>query len=343
VAFSHYRTITVDHTLCGASNSTDFPVLVSGTYTYLKTTGNGGEVTNANGYDIGFYSDSGLTTKLDWEVEKYVSTTGEIVAWVRIPTLSHTSDTVIYIADGDSGITTFQGNVNGVWETAAKGVWHMNNGTGNNVLDSTSNTNTGTPVASPADATGQIGQALSFNGSSQEVWMPDSGLPTGDRTMSVWFNTSANEVWWQNSGIIQYGTNSSLADIGNVLVAGNWLNSVTINDGKWHLATLTVAYNGSWPSTWRIYLDGVQVAQSSVCYQDTTLNGTLSIGGGAYGLFNGSIDDVRIYNRALSADEITANYNSTNSPSTFYGVGSDQGGGGVATGFMTTMNGIWGI
>jgi len=97
VAFSHYRTITVDHTLCGASNSTDFPVLVSGTYTYLKTTGNGGEVTNANGYDIGFYSDSGLTTKLDWEVEKYVSTTGEIVAWVRIPTLSHTSDTVIYI------------------------------------------------------------------------------------------------------------------------------------------------------------------------------------------------------------------------------------------------------
>ena len=35
--------------------------------------------------DIGFYADSGGTTKLKWEVEKYDGTTGNLIAWVKIP------------------------------------------------------------------------------------------------------------------------------------------------------------------------------------------------------------------------------------------------------------------
>jgi uncharacterized membrane protein len=375
MAFAHKRAITIDHTKAGASDSSNFPFLFSGTYANLKVTGSGGEVTNSNGYDIGFYSDSGLTTKLDWEVEKYVSTTGEIVAWVRIPTLSHTSDTVIYIADGDSGITTFQGNVNGVWETAAKGVWHMNNGTGNNVLDSTSNTNTGTPVASPADATGQIGQALSFNGSSQYV---DAGTPSslnnlphnGDFTVAGWVKTGVTADTGERMidkreppvggagwyiGMINVSslsisksvdfyidtgaTGARALTVNNLIPSNTWTFIVGIYNHSANTATVYV--NGSLATNNGTYSTTGSVTPP-VDSSYNTLIGSDSAGD-SNAWWNGSLDDVRIYNRALSADEITANYNSTNSPSTFYGVGSDQGGGGVATGFMTTMNGIWGI
>ena len=60
----YYRTLTLDQP---ASDLTDFPVLFSGTYTYLKTIANGGKVNNANGYDIIFYSDISLTTKLKFQ------------------------------------------------------------------------------------------------------------------------------------------------------------------------------------------------------------------------------------------------------------------------------------
>jgi hypothetical protein len=54
--------MTVNHALV-PSTQTNFTVSVSVTDPALKTVANGGHVANANGYDIGFYADSG-TTKL---------------------------------------------------------------------------------------------------------------------------------------------------------------------------------------------------------------------------------------------------------------------------------------
>ena len=62
--------------------------LVSVTDPALKTVANGGHVVNANGYDIGFYADSGGLRNLKWEVEKYNGTTGNLIAWVKIPSVS---------------------------------------------------------------------------------------------------------------------------------------------------------------------------------------------------------------------------------------------------------------
>src|SRR5689334_23170379 len=52
------RTVVIDHTKVPNTDQTNFPLLFSGTYTYLATTGNGGGVTNSNGYDIIFTSDA---------------------------------------------------------------------------------------------------------------------------------------------------------------------------------------------------------------------------------------------------------------------------------------------
>ena len=50
--------MTIDHTKVPSTQS-NFTVLVSVTDPALKTVANGGHVANANGYDIGFYADSG--------------------------------------------------------------------------------------------------------------------------------------------------------------------------------------------------------------------------------------------------------------------------------------------
>jgi hypothetical protein len=87
----------------GTSDLVDFPVLISLTNTSLKTTGNCGYVQNSNGYDI-IFSDVTQTTRLDHEIEKYDSAAGELVAWVRVPTLSATSDTTIYLHYGHGSV-----------------------------------------------------------------------------------------------------------------------------------------------------------------------------------------------------------------------------------------------
>jgi hypothetical protein len=86
--------ITIDHTMVGGTDSTNFPLAVFGTYVDLKTVGNGRSVQNSSGFDIVFTSDAGCTTLMTFENETYSATTGAIAFWVKIPTLSHTSDTV---------------------------------------------------------------------------------------------------------------------------------------------------------------------------------------------------------------------------------------------------------
>ena len=114
------RSLTIDHTKVPSTQS-NFTVLVSLTDPALKTVANGGHVANANGYDIGFYADSGGTTKLKWEVEKYDGTTGNLIAWVKIPSVSSSTDTVFYLMYGDSSINTDQSDPPNTWDSNFKG------------------------------------------------------------------------------------------------------------------------------------------------------------------------------------------------------------------------------
>jgi len=82
---------------------------------------------------------SKLDTQLDHEIEKYDSSTGELIAWVRIPALLETLDEVIYVYYGNNeGGLANQWNIAGVWEGDFKGVWHLNE----DVADEGSNNNT---------------------------------------------------------------------------------------------------------------------------------------------------------------------------------------------------------
>ncbi len=202
------------------------------------------------------------------------------------------------------------------------GYWPFDSVSGTMTPDMSGNKNNGTTVNSPTLVTGKIGQALSFNGSSG---VSVSSFAINTLTISAWIRTTQvvgssgsaqiinrdttggnNSRDWQFRmqgspavpTIILFNTGGTIAGVAA---------STTVNDGKWHLVTAT--WDGS---TIRMYVDG------KVSGNPTSFSGTLNSGSpllfaeasGATGgsNFNGSIDDVRIYNRALSAFDIQQLY-----------------------------------
>lgn len=106
----------------------------------------------STGNDILFTSSSttwGTGTendKLAHEIEKYTTSTGELQAWVRVPSLSSTVDTVIYMYYGNATATNQQ-NKTAVWDGSAKMVQHLKedpSGSAPQMIDSTANANNGT-------------------------------------------------------------------------------------------------------------------------------------------------------------------------------------------------------
>ena len=89
---------------------------------------------------------------------------------------------------------------------------------------------------------------------------------------------------------------------------------MTYSDGNWHYA---VGIYDIGTSTLRLYIDGVQVA-SSVAPAGTVPDnigtqpvriGANSLASSSPGYFTGNVDEVRVYNRALTALEISDYYN----------------------------------
>lgn len=316
------RAITIDYTKCGTADSTNFPVLVSFTNASLKTKANGGKVENSNGYDIQFFSDIGLTSKLSWEVEKYDATTGEIRAWVKIPTISYTANTVFYIAYGDSSISTFQGGIKGsAWDSNFKIVYHCNETTGTTIADSTNNANDGVKSSSttPASTTGYIGNGQAYASSGQiNIGTP---ILLNDGTIQAWINSNSY------AGALCAGANFGEGYWGyNIASNGYYVNwggfYVGFNApslGIWNLVTMTRA-----GSTYYVYING-NTPQVAVGYSGSALVrqfGNLYSGGG-FGYLNASVDEIRISNIARSASWIKTNYNNQSSPNTFYTVGAE--------------------
>ena len=163
--------------------------------------------------------------------------------------------------------------------------------------------------------------ALDFDGSNDYVINSSpAGLPTGNNpiTLEIWFKVPAsftNVGYFILSGVkkVREGYHFLInhPSVGK-LFFGYWgagfdVGVTGINDGAWHHFVGT--YDGS---THRTYVDGVPKNTLSE-------SGTGVLSGSQYILgasspttefVNGSIDEGRIYNRALSADEISHNYNS---------------------------------
>jgi hypothetical protein len=345
-AYTGYRLFTVNHTLTGTADSTNFTVLVSGTFAEFATAANGGKVQNTVSCgvnsivcpaDLVFTSDSACSIPLSgWEFESYTSTTGLIIAWVMVPTLSVTTDTLIYACAGNSSITTFLGGPAGsAFDSNTKVVYHFANGTNLSTQDSSSGGYNATPANAPTAVTGEIGGAAHFNGVNQYV--EASSFPwtgTSAVTVSFWNYVTAPQtsfaftvgsgaatdaqrfaasVPWSTSNIIwDYGgltTNLGRLQTGYT----NYLNAWTY---------VTLVSTGSADALQAIYLNG-SLANSTASSLSSTVTGDLIVGAYPYAsqygspYHNGSIDEFRISNVVRPASWIKAEYNNQSSPASF--------------------------
>ena len=165
--YKYRKQITIDSSKVSA-DLTNFPVLLD----LYDTDLNDPMKVQADGDDLLFTTTSG--EKLDYEIELFErdfnDTYAKLVAWVRIPTLSATTDTVIKMYYGNPLIEN-QENPSRVWNSNYKAVYHLDDeptGSIYDVLDSTPNKNHG--IANDTDTANslvdtQIGQGLIIDGS----------------------------------------------------------------------------------------------------------------------------------------------------------------------------------
>ncbi len=357
---TYYRTVTLDHTKVGTVNNTDqssFPVLFVGTATttpYLATTGHGGMVTNASGYDITFTSDAAGTHLLPFERESWNATTGAAVFWVQVPTVSHTTDTVIYLQYGNTAITTDQSNQHGTWNNTYKGVWHLGESSGS-VLDSTSYGSIGTKLGTVTQgASGIFGNAISISGNSSNTNYIDIPNPadhhldfgTGSFTQSCWVNIGSNptsyfDMIWKGGSPSSVSGYNLFASADPPLYYGS-----TVTDASSHGYDTAETYQTL--STWyhvvmtvdttahrsHIYFNGAEYGAPGTSISplgNTTSTSDLIIGtsDNPNTVTNAKIQEVHIVNGAESADWIKTEYNNQSAPdkatsgaSGFYTVGT---------------------
>ena len=172
---------------------------------------------------------------------------------------------------------------------------------------------------------GEVGQAFNFDGTSGYFIAPDAGLPSGNapRSVEFWMRYEAGATG--NHPPFIYGGQSGSSSF-YVIVVGNRLyigsygggdtpGSTIATDGNWHHIALT--HDGG---TARMYVDGQLDAQVVRTY-NTLLSGAFYMGaiGTTGDRFKGQVDELAVYNRALSQAEIVSIYQAGSAGKTITG------------------------
>lgn len=337
MAFGYYKSVTINHTQCGTADSTDFPVTIWVTDADLKTVGNGGFVQNSSGFDIRPYSDSALTTALTFELVAgtYVATTGAVEMHVKIPTLSHTADTVFYLAFGNSSIST-DGSSTSTWDSNFVLVAHLPNGTTLTANDSTATPSNGTLTNTPTATAGVIDGAGSFASASTqyvtfgtasklnptavtcEAWVKGTTFPNAYNTVVAKVNgtgTAYYSLYVKSTGKLACYMR------GNNNVSYDGTGSTTLSTGtNYYLATVYSATAGVVGYV-NAGSDGTATADGALA----TNSGATQIAGDPLTSgrnWNGVLDEIRISNIVRPTSYLTSTYNNQKPSSTFLTWGS---------------------
>lgn len=196
------------------------------------------------------------------------------------------------------------------------GLWLFNEGSGDRVYDLSGNGSDGalTNMNPESDwIPGRDGFALDFDGVNQYVDIVATIGMVSAISVSAWFKVTAFDIGWQAIVVkgetsqwrLQRKANTNTLEfdgIGNSSVVGN----VDVNDGLWHHV---VAVHGT--SRLELYIDGVLDNSASPGTIQPQEIGPFDIGRNpdqTARVWEGSIDDVRIYSRALTSQEILSLY-----------------------------------
>ena len=240
---------------------------------------------------------------------------------------------VMQYCNGNAWIS-MKGEVSKICNTSAcpatglVGYWPFNEGSGAVAYDATGNNNNGA-ITGATWSSGKFGGALNFDGVDDFVVIPDAATLRGDQdlTIALWIKPVSGtgqqkfitKSWNGSDKDWELSMNTTNRFYWESEVSGSgYLQTSPVNSfmpAKWSHVAAVLNKTGD---ILTLYVDGAQVGQDTTfgANSDGTHASTINVGrryysgGGTASLyFPGEIDDIRIYNRALSAPEIASIYN----------------------------------
>jgi hypothetical protein len=198
--------------------------------------------------------------------------------------------------------------------------WSFNEASGTSATDSSGNGNTATLVNGVARTTGNYGGGLTFDGVNDYITVPNSSslnIAGSGLTLSMWIKPQAlaggdsvvlGKFWnaTMTSPYYQYGLELTGGTVPNFFIgttggplSASMGSALALNQWSY----LAVVFDGSQV---KYYVNGVLVTTASLPATITARTNPFGIGADAntQQFFKGSLDEVRIYNRALTAQEV---------------------------------------
>jgi CSLREA domain-containing protein len=303
----------------------DFPVLIS-----LASDSDLANDAQDDGDDIVFTLSDG-TTKLSHEIESFDGGNGALNAWVKIPDLSSSSDTELYIYYGNLSASSQQ-DVANVW-TGYVAVWHFkeSSGTGYYVKNSRQDNYHANAGSTQYLSSSIIDGGRDFNDSYLSV-QNGTDLFEGDSAFTLEFwgypDYATDAIWqaasedmfldadslslcrWQHSGT---NTGWIQCDVQWSDASSSYPNCTNcLNRAQWNHIVLT--FNGT---NLRWYINGSQRFTEGDSGKTLRTNGHLFFGTDEY-LMDSNFDEFRYARTGMGAGWIQTEYNNQSSPSTFH-------------------------
>ncbi len=311
------------------ADQTDFPVLI-----FLPDDADLANDVQDNGNDIAFASEDG-SAQYSHEIEQFDGDTGELAAWVELPALSGSVDTVFYLYYGASGGS--REDVPGVWSNGYEAVYHLHD----DLDDSTGAHHATNSGSQNIDGRIADGQEVEIGGYADHIDLGNWSVAGTGLTIQAWTRV---ESWAREDGRILSKANGTdeydhvfmLGSVGEnhrvrlrvktgiedssgttTLVAG----SGRLRLDAWHLTAGT--YDGS---TMRVFLDGDEVGS-------TDKSGSLRENGwdlwagdnpGVSRGLDGTLDEVRISSVARDEAWLQTEYNNQMTPADFHTVEPEE-------------------
>ena len=277
-----------------------------------------------NGNDI-YFTGKG-NALLPHEIEYWNSDEMDASIWVLLDTVYGNQDTqCVNIHWGQS--PDAQKKYSRVFDTTSgfQGVWHFSEPQGDTLKDATVNNFYGLfqGTEDVSRVTGPAGYARIFDGVSNYVKMPttaDSKLnfpENGIFSLSAWIymdklDNQYHEIISKSNQLYGLQVNdSNLVEFYEYSIEDAWnSNNAPITSREWHLLTCVRDGEGQY-----LYIDGICVDSTTAVYggiRRRVMTEPLCVGNrvstSENGFFKGYIDEVRVYNKALSASWIKLNF-----------------------------------
>jgi len=329
-AWKYYRSFTATSSATAIpAAQTNFPALISepsGTIGLETTSTNtNGRVQNANGFDIAPFSNTGCTSQMSFERENYVSSTGELELWVKVPTLSTSSK--IYLCYGNTSQTTDLSSSSAPWDSNFTMVEHFaENAASTTVRNSVSSTLNGSAGSNTnlyatstlidggfynngATANRNITQNANNFGYALPITISAWVIPqNGSNYQNILANGASTGIWISSARIDYY-------------FSGDHESKTSLSSAKWNYISFVDDANGNVT----FYLNGLEDGTTTLSLPTPIYNTSICDNSGSGSeCLKGYLDELRYSHTNRSSSWIATDYWNAFTPSTFWTIGVEM-------------------